>query len=447
MEIPTIQFADLLKPDYVDKDVKLNGYVLRMRTGKKLCFIEFKYGLHQVQVVASSKITTDLTVQSYVEIEGTVKGLPEGKYSSLPVEIQCSKLKILSRADIGFANECPPETSTEIKLEKRHMYLRDPDFVLITVVRSQFLKALRKHFESTECQEIIPPCFTGIECETGAQLFPVPHPGKHSSDKKMTAYLTQSSQFYLEMALPGVGDCYCIAPSFRAEGSQTRRHLTEFLHAEAEWGGISKFEQHLDKLRQLLQGTIKHFLEIAEDTLKKLGKYERVQKIYEMTNDIVILEHKDAIKECNKRGFCDPVTGKSFGERDDIPESPERALIDSIGKIVFLVKFPKEIKSFYMALDPDDETRVLGCDVEVPGVGEIIGSGVREHDYQRLQQRLIDSGLKAEDYSEYLDLRKYGFGLTSGMGLGVDRMLTYLLDLYTIREVVTFPRYPGYLRP
>lgn len=446
--IEEISIKDLSEyQKYIDKMVRIYGYVSALRVGKKYCFIELKYGMSFVQVVIESAKGVDLTIQSYIKIDGMVKKIPSTVYSVLPVEIHCSDLEILSKADVKFASECPSDAGIDIKLEKRHLYLRDNDFILITLARSQLIQAIRKFFETTNCCEIIPPSFTGVECEGGATLFPVSHPGK-SSDKPMTAYLTQSSQFYLEMSLPGVGDCYCIAPSFRAEKSHTRRHLTEFLHAEAEWGGILTFDQHLSKLKQLLQGTIKYFIDIASPTLSKLGKLERVKNLYELSQNIVILEHKDAIIECTKRGiYKDAETKTPFDERDDIPEAQERVLIDAIGKIVFLIKFPKEFKSFYMALDPDDCSRVLGCDVEVPGVGEIIGSGVREQDYQRLYQRLLDCGLKPDDYKEYLDLRKYGFGYTSGMGLGVDRMLVWLLDLFSIRDVVTFPRFPGCLRP
>lgn len=446
-EYQDILITDLVSAKYVNKLVRLHGFVSTLRKGKKYSFIELVYAKGKVQVVVDSKLVSLLTIQSYIEVNGVVNMLPDGIYSSLPVEIKCTYLRVLSLADIKYSSICPPEASNEIKLERRDLYLRDPHFVLVTLARTQFIQSIRKYFDSSYCQEIIPPCFTGVECEGGATLFPVVHPGKSTSNP-LTAYLTQSSQFFLEMALPGSGDCYCVYPSFRAENSQTRRHLTEFLHAESEWGGIFKFSQHLDKLRELLQGIIKCFLDIGEDTLRKLGKYERVKELYNMTLDIIVLDHKDAIIECTKRGiYKDSETQTPFDERDDIPEAQERALIDAIGKIVFLVKFPKEFKSFYMALDPEDNTRVLGCDIEVPGVGEIIGSGVREANYDQLHQRLIESGLNPSDYSEYMDLRKYGYAFTSGMGLGVDRMLIWLLDFHNIREVVTFPRFPGYLRP
>jgi asparaginyl-tRNA synthetase len=264
----------------------------------------------------------------------------------------------------------------------------------------------------------------------------------------MEVYLTQSSEFALEMELPGVSDCYCIAPSFRADKSHTRRHLTEFTHAEVEWGGITSFQDHLDKIQAMLTGILTHFAAISHDTLQTLGVYDNVVKFVEMSKDIVILQHCDAIKKLAEFGiYRDPDTKTHFDSRDDIPEAQERELIDKIGKIVFLVKFPKEFKSFYMALDADDPSYVLGCDVEVPGVGEIIGSGVREGDVDRLRQRMLDAKLDPDDYREYLDLRKFGFAQTSGMGLGVGRMLTWLLGAHTIRDVVVFPRFPGYARP
>ena len=165
-----------------------------------------------------------------------------------------------------------------------------------------------------------------------------------------------------------------------------------------------------------------------------------------MTKNVVVLTHREAIEKCRELGIDGP-DGMPFGDRDDIPEMQERKLIDTLGKIVLLVKFPKEFKSFYMGLDPSDESYVLGCDVEVPGVGEIIGSGIREADYKRLTDRLLECKLKLEDYADYLELRRSGFCQTSGMGLGLGRMLCWLLDKSSIRDVVAYPRFPGYLMP
>lgn len=440
-----------LLPQHADQTVQILGWVRKMRTSGKIIFMEISGNLsHTVQVVLKKRdVPQNCVMESYVSVTGLVKKLPEGVYSALPVEIQGLSMIILGPSKSDYPTICPSEAGPQTRLEQRHMYLRDPTFALITKLRAQLLTAMRQFFDDMEVTEIVPPCFTGVECEGGASLFKVPYPGK-STDKPVTAYLTQSSQFALEMALPGVGDCYCLYPSFRAENSHTRRHLTEFLHLEAEWAGILTFEDHCNKLMELLDGIMTRFIVIAEKTLKDLKAYDRVQDLCKMCkpDQIVILEHKDAIEELKKRGiFKDAEKQEYFGERDDIPEAQERQLIDEIGKIVFLCKFPKEFKSFYMGLDPKDTSRVLGVDVECPGIGEVIGSGVREHSHERLLARLLECGLNPDDYREYTDLRAYGFGRSSGMGLGVDRMLTWILGLQSIRDVVSFPRVPGYLRP
>lgn len=435
-------------PKSVGKTVTLLGWIRKLRQGKKISFISLCFKSDSVQVVVpSASLPTGYLIEAFVQVTGTVGLLPEGAYSDLPVEIQATDIKVLGPSDPSYLTQCPPEASSTVKLEKRHLYFRDPQFALITKLRAQLLQAMRAHFDQSGCTEIVPPCFTGVQCEGGATLFKLSYPGK-SQDSPVTAYLTQSSQFALEMCLPGLGDVYCIYPSFRAEHSHTRRHLTEFLHAEAEWAGVLTFEDHLQHLRDLLEGIMRHLLVIGEGTLKALKIYERVQGLYVMTKDIMVLDHKDAIQECTKRGiFKDEAAKEPFGPRDDIPEAQERQLIDAIGRIVFLCRFPKEFKSFYMGLDPEDTSRVLGVDIECPGVGEVVGSGVREYDYDRLKQRLLDSGLKPEDYAEYLDLRSYGHSRTSGMGLGVDRMLTWITGLSSIRDVCSFPRFPDYLRP
>lgn len=398
----------------------------------------------RVQVVIPKSVYpgSDLTVESYVAIQGLFSPLPEGKYSIHPYELKATHLEMISHSSSDFSSVCPDTLGTEQRLTKRHLALRLDDLTLVTKLRSKFLSAIRGYFDQHGCTEIVPPSFVGNQCEGGATLFKVDHVGR-------PAYLTQSSQFYLEMALPAVGDAYCIAPSFRAEKSQTRRHLTEFLHAEAEWGGIFTMEQHVEKLRHMLAGILKLFLTSSSILLDelKVGLVARAQKYLEMLESgYLVMTHREAIEYCRTHDIYKDETPEGlkthFDDRDDIPECQERKMIDQIGKIVFLTKFPHEFKSFYMARDPADPTYVLGCDVEVPGVGEIVGSGVRVSDADELKQRLIDQGLKEDEYSEYIDLRKYGHGRTSGMGLGVDRMLTWLLDLHSIREVVTFPRYP-----
>jgi len=431
---------------HVGEQVSILGFVETLRAGKRHAFLDIGYGTDKVQSVTSTaSLPADLTVRSYVRVEGTVRALPQDKYSHQPVELTDSHVVLLSRADDMTLSKCPVGASLEVQLRERHHYFRDPTFASILRLSDALAQAVRQFFRDTHCTELIPPSFTGVECEGGASLFGLEHPGR-SSAEPMTVFLTQSSQFALEMALPGLGDCFCIAPSFRKENSHTRRHLTEFTHVESEWGGILTFEDHLEKLRALLQGTLRHFLALGASDLRALGKYDRVVALLAKCHDILVLEHQEAIERLNVLGIRKK-DGSAFGPEDDIEEAEERQLIDTLDRVVFLTKFPKVFKSFYMCQDPSDPSRVLGCDVEVPGVGEIIGSGVREFDATRLTQRLLENHLKPEDYTEYIELRRCGFARTSGMGLGLGRMLTWLLDLHSIRQVVAFPRFPGYVRP
>jgi asparaginyl-tRNA synthetase len=289
------------------------------------------------------------------------------------------------------------------------------------------------------------------------------------------------------MMVPAVGNCFCLDKSYRAENSHTRRHLTEFIHAEAEWKNITTLAEHIKKLKKMIKGILNIFVSICPESLLDLKVSsvnlpprnvespdesesesetekseawpamitlrQRVNALLDM--EIVEMSHREAIQYCRENGIKAPLpadapegaVAQDFGDRDDIPEAQERQMIDWIGKIVMLHSFPKEFKSFYMKSCVDDPSYVQGVDVEVPGVGEIVGSGVRVSDPNELRARLSQAGLYEHDYKEYIDLRRYGPGETSGMGLGVDRFLTWVGGFHSIRQVVTFPRYPGHLTP
>lgn len=444
--------------------VTIRGWVETIRSQKLRHFVILRDGAgqsHRVQVVIPRDICDSLPIESYVQITGTVQTVPEKARTYRGFELQATDLKVLGASDSSVASICPKDAGPGVKLAQRHIYLRDPTFASKTVLRTHLIRAIRKFFTKTSCTEIFPPSFVGTQCEGGATLFKVQYPGV-GFDKDVDAddtlgedettmgfaYLTQSSQFYLEYALPSLGDVFCIAPSFRKELSHTRRHLTEFMHAESEWSGIFTLEDHIEKLRQLVKGVITVFLKYGEVLLKELDLYERVTGLLEMCDTSIVLTHREAIDYCRAHKiYKDETTETYFDYSDDIPEAQERRIIDEIGKIVYLVRFPTVQKSFYMQEAEDDPTYALGVDVEFPGVGECIGSGVRVHDVDVLRRRLAEQQLDEKDYREYIDLRRFGPGRTSGMGMGVDRFLTWLLGSYSIREVVTFPRYPGRVFP
>ena len=432
----------------------IRGWVETIRRQKKFAFLTLRDGPldeDRIQVVLDSSLSDGLADESYVELSGKCSSLPEKATSFRRFEFHASTLKVIGKSDSDFSSRCPSTAGPDTKIVERHLHLRDREFALVTALRAKFLRALRSAFEEMDCIEITPPSFVGVECEGGATLFKIKHPGVHG---EVDSYLTQSSQFYLEYALPAMGDTDCIAQSFRAEKSHTRRHLTEFTHAETEWKDIYTLEDHYGKLKTMIQLILAYFEKCAEKELidyskiRKVDLSARLKKLIEMSKDILILKHSKAIELCREYEIYKDDDQKIFyGPTDDIPEAAERKLIDKLDKIVFLSHFPMVTKSFYMKADPEDPSLAWGVDVEVPGVGEVVGSGVRESDYETLVKRLTEQKLKPDDYKEYLELRKYGFAKTSGMGLGVDRFLCWILDLFTIRQSVTFPRYPGCLRP
>jgi asparaginyl-tRNA synthetase len=433
----------------------IRGHIHVIRSQKKFTFIDLRDGpldADRVQVIIPSQlVTSDLMTEAYIELSGKCSPLPEKATSFHSFEFHASSVTIVGKSDSDYSTRCPSTSGPDVKITERHLHLRDREFALVTLLRAYILKAMRSAFEDMDCTEITPPSFVGVECEGGATLFKLKHPG---ASGETDVFLTQSSQFYLEMALPALGDTYCIAQSFRAEKSHTRRHLTEFTHAETEWKDIQTIEDHCQKLKTMMHLILLYFKDYSEKALIDYSKIrgvdlcQRVKSLLAMTDDIMILKHSEAIEMCRKYDiYKDEDTKTHFDKDDDIPEAAERKLIDKIGKIVFLTHFPMATKSFYMKADPADPTLALGVDVEVPGVGEIVGSGIREADIEVLKQRMKAQGLKEDDYKEYLDLRRYGFSQTSGMGLGVDRMLCWILDLFTIRQSVTFPRYPGCIRP
>jgi len=432
----------------------LTGWIDDLRPRKTCVFLTLRDGptsLDRLQVIVPKDAAQGLCRETYIRVTGACVMLPADKKSMKPFEFHGSSVEILGPSKPDFLLLHPDGVPLEVEVSKRDMYLRTPKYSYITRSRSHLLKSMRKAMEAMGCTEITPPSFVGTQCEGGATLFELEHPAAHGKTK---AYLTQSSQFYLEKALPSQGDVYCMAPSFRAEASHTRRHLTEFLHLEAEWKDIFTLEDHMKKLIQMVQLILHYFKKYALETLKEYsaltGKdlVTRLDLLISKAHKTVHLKHQDAIEKCREFGIYKvPETKEHFSPRDDIPEAAERALVDTMDEIVLLSHFPMETKSFYMKPSPEDPTRALGVDILVPGVGEVTGSGLREGDYAKLLEQIQEQKLDPVDYAEYLALREYGFGQTSGMGLGVDRFLTWLLDLYSIREAVTFPRFPGCLRP
>ena len=353
----------------------------RVRTArhfKKMSFFDVydeSIGAVHAQLVISDAIHTEVTPQSYLHLDVKVEPVKAGHTTTLGFELHCIKVHLVSIAASDFITRVPEEAGVEVQLAERHLWLRHQQSMKYLLIGHAVQQAIRDTFLAVGSKEIITPIFGSTLCEGGSSVFKF----KHFDDD---AYLTQSEQFYLEAAAAAIGSCFCIAPSFRMEKSRTRRHLSKFQHAEMEAIDIFGFDDLVKLLSEFLLG-------LLERVVAKCELYTDISHIKTLiAKGIRVLPHQEAVAELRKRGIT-KTDGSQFEERDDIPEAQERQLIDQLDQIIFLCKFPHEHKSFYAKADPADPSRTLTVDVEVPGVGEIIGSGVRVSDYQAAREGLM----------------------------------------------------------
>jgi len=330
--------------------------------------------------------------------------------------VQVKSLRI-----VGLAETFPiaKDLSDEFTRNVRHLWIRSQRLVKIFKVRSEILQAIHAFYKERKFYEVQAPIFTSAACEGGSQMFEVKY-----FDQK--AYLTESWQLYGEAMIQSLENVYTIAPSFRAEKSRTKRHLTEYWHHEMEaaWMG---FDELLDFMEDFIIYVIDHVAKTCEKELKDLGV--NVDALKAVKKPFMRIKYEDALKEI----------GKKWG--DDITDKEEKELLEKLNcGPVFLTHFPRDMKAFYMKPDPNDPKTVLGADLLVPGIGEIIGSSERICDMDDLLESLKLFKLNQKDYELYLDLRRYGAVPHSGFGLGVERLTMWLTGAEHILDTIPFPR-------
>lgn len=416
----------------VDSIVCIRGWVHRIRKLKEKSFIIIRDDRGDViQAVCPSNLAENLTIESSVEVKGRLVKDPraiEGGY-----EIKVNNLMAYNIADTDYP--IGEYQSDEILLDFRHLTLRTRKMINIGKLRSSFLRYAREWFQNENWMEVTPPLLVKGAVEGGSTLFEV----KYFDD---TAYLSQSSQLYLESMIYSLGPVWSISNSFRAEKSRTVRHLAEFSHLEAEipWIDLSDL---ITIQENLIYSLVKNLIELNRREIEFLNK-DVLGKLKSISTPFEKIKYEKAIDrlrslDCKVRdeeGYERPI---EWG--DDLNIESERELTKNATNPIFVTDYPVGIKPFYVKQNPSDKNTGLAVDLLAPfGYGEIAGGGIREDDLTKLSNKIKNSDLKIDSYSWYLDLRKYGSVPHGGFGLGVERFLRWILNFEDIKDVVLFPR-------
>ncbi len=424
--MPIVRIEDL--PAHPDSVVTLRGWVTTTRSSGKIAFVVLRDGTGSVQGVLSRRDVSEevwhrfgsLTLETSVEVTGLCRADPRapGGY-----ELQLSDLHILGPSP-DFPIQ-PKEHGTAYLFEHRHLWLRSRRQVAIARVRHEVVQAIRDFFYQRGFILVDTPILTGAIGEDAGNLFSTEY------FDLGRAYLAQTGQLYVEAACAALGKVYCFGPTFRAEKSKTRRHLTEFWMVEPEVA----FADSNDNMRlqeEFVGYVVARTLERRAAELKELERdttaLARVQPPFHR------ISYTEAVTRLRALG-SDIEWGRDLGGDD------ETLLANQYDRPVFVFNYPRDVKAFYMKENPEDPRTVLNNDCLAPeGYGEIIGGSQREDDYDRLLARIREHQLDPEAYRWYLDLRKYGTFVHSGFGLGVERTVAWICGLPHIRETIAFPR-------
>ncbi len=414
--------GDVLDGRYEGKFVQIRGWVYRKRETKHVIFILIRDATGVIQcAIKRGSLAWDeaerITIESSIIASGIVR---RDERAPGGFEIAVDKLHT-----IGLAEPFPitKDYSEEFLRDVRHLWLRSRKMNAIIKVRAELLRLIREFFQRNGFIEVSPPMFISSACEGGATLF-----GLKYFDEDI--YLTQSAQLHLEALIYSLEKVYCIAPSFRAERSRTIRHLAEFWHVEAEQA-FATMEDMMELEEGLVGYACSQIVEPCRKELKLLNV--DVQRLLNVIPPFPRITYDEAVQLLRKKGF-----EIKWGE--DLGFDEERALAEAFGGPFFVYAYPRRIKAFYCKAYRDNPELAMSEDMLVPKIGEIITGGAREDDKDELIKRIEEFGLRREDYEWYIDLRRYGTVHHSGFGLGVERLLTWMLDLDSVMDAIPFPR-------
>ncbi|VDL59074.1 unnamed protein product [Hymenolepis diminuta] len=425
---------------HLDKRVQVYGWVQAIRRqSKKLMFVVLRDGTGFLQCIFIDDLpqTADLLVlstESTLFVKGFVSKVPDGQSSPGGIELHADYYEVIGKAPAGGLESVVTEQSeVDLQLDNRHLMIRNEKESKILKVISAASLAFRDHYRARGFTEVHPPTLVQTEVEGGSTLFKIDYFGE-------PAFLTQSSQLYLETCIPSVGDCYCMARSYRAEKSRTRRHLSEYLHIEAESPFID-FNDLLNQIEDLVCDVTERIMKEVGDLVLEINPHFQQPK-----RPFLRLEYRDALKRLETEKIYKE-DGETFKFGDDIPEKPEREMTDRIGVPILLTKFPTELKAFYMQRVKDDPLVTESVDLLMPGVGEIVGGSMRMTSIKDLLYGYDREGIDPTPYYWYTQQREFGTCPHGGYGLGFERFCTWLLGQYHIRNVCLYPRFTGRCRP
>jgi asparaginyl-tRNA synthetase len=418
--------VEILSGGFTGRTVSVRGWVYRTRSSGKIAFVVLRDSSGIVQAVANLgtmgeerfKIISSLGIESSLEITGKVR---KDDRAVTGYEIEISDFNVYQKNDVFPITK---DKGEEFLLDNRHLWLRSQEFSAVMKIRSTVFKAFSDFFYSEGFYQVQSPFMVSTATEGGGTLFKVPFFGTEVS-------LTQSAQFYLETMIFGLEKVFTISPSFRAEKSRTWRHLTEYWHGEAEVAWINN-DQMMDIEEKMIHFIIQRVL---EENTKELAIIERdPETLRHWMQPFLRMRYSELIEKAQQFGM-------SIKYGDDLGSDEEKQIMVHFDRPVFVTNYPKELKTFYFRLDPENPGELLCHDLLAPeGYGEIIGGSERIWDLQELLDRMKEFNLNPEDYYWYVDLRKYGSIPHAGFGLGLDRAIMWICKLDNIRNAIPYPR-------
>jgi len=441
MPSPVTTISDIGKHE--GQTVSIRGWLYNLRESGKLLFPQFRDGSGVIQgVVPKSAVPPEvfeaikgLTQESSVIVEGKVRA---DKRAHGGFELDVSGVQVLQR--VSESDPYPislKEHGVEFLMEHRHLWVRTPRQAAILRVRAEIIKAARDYFDENGFTLTDPPILTPAACEGTSTLFPVDY-----FDEQ--AYLTQSGQLYIEATAMALGKVYSFGPTFRAEKSKTRRHLTEFWMVEPEVA-YAELDDLMDLAEGLISFIVKRCLEKRRADLQTIGR--DVTKLEKIEAPFPRISYDEAVKmlqEAHAKGALE----NKFEWGGDLGSPDETYISSQFEKPVMVHRYPAQVKAFYMEPDPQRPELALCVDVLAPeGYGEIIGGSQRMASYDLLVQRIHEHGLPEEAFKWYLDLRKFGSVPHGGFGMGIERVVGWVCGLEHVRETIPFPRMLNRLYP